>query len=62
MGAGNLSSDPCDETGWAVAACTAPGRPRGEAGKENRGDLQKRLLGSLLCPTTAIVAIKRFAG
>lgn len=61
MGAGSLSSDPCDETGWAAAACTAPGRPRGEAGKENCGDLQKHLLGSLLCPTTVIVATKRFA-
>lgn len=62
MGAGSLSSGPCGEPGWAVVACTAPGKPRGEAAKENRADLQNHLPISVRCPTTVVVAIRRFAG
>lgn len=61
MEADSLPSNPYGETGREVAGCTALGKPHGEAGKEDCGDLQKCLVGAAHCPTSVIVAIRRFA-
>lgn len=61
VAAGSLSSDLCDETGWGVAECTALGKLRGEAGREESGDLKKCSVDSVHCSTTVITAIRRTA-